>query len=538
MSQSGPEPRGEVHIAYSSSREATLTRNAELVIGVLFGVLIAQAISPVLAFIASLSVMFTVIGIALIERQRLEWALDQVTVNWDIPPQVRRGESALITLELTNAAPLDLWSVEIAVRTPEGLSLEVRRDLPAHSRGKVSGSLRCPHYASGHVWGVELRAYDSMKLVSAERHLSSIQSLEVIPAPPRLPWRSLDLGQSKSISSAPSQRVYRRRGQDGDFCELRSYQPGDGMRAIAWRPSARRGQLLTRVVERTAERRYLFALDLSSVMRTSLGPVTRVDLALDLISGWIPQLRGEQVGVIGFDHRVLFDLPIAPQARVQRSLGDLSRYASRPLDHDCAIDTPDELWARVMHYLEWSGQAISHKLSEGLLRDLYETRLTSSLLTQSSYRLDFASAYLHHFNFPHPFPSHPIDELPTHDRLRRFCQIIGVTMTSRSSRTAQELSQGLQEAMRYAQEQRATHLVFLSHTHRLSNHREMRLLTHWAREAGVLSWVQLGADDRGMPKVFHKLNAPIHYRPLYKSALQEIEPPDHDAGPWRWRSTL
>ena len=92
----------------------------------------------------------------------------------------------------------------------------------------------------------------------------------------------------------------------------------------------------------------------------------------------------------------------------------------------------------------------------------------SSLLTTNSYRLDFASAYIRQVQLPPELPDTPLDQLTTHDQLRRFCHMIGVTMTPQLPRSPQELSQGLQEVLRYAQQQRATHLVFLSHSHRLS----------------------------------------------------------------------
>ena len=162
MSYPRHDTRNLLRVVYTSTWETALTHHAELVVGVLLGILIAQAISPVLAFIASMSVMFTVVGIALIERQRIEWALDQVEVVWETPTHISRGDSALITLTFVNPSTITLWGVEIAVRTPEGLSIEVRRDLPAGSQGRISGYLHCMHYGSGHLWGVELRAYDSM----------------------------------------------------------------------------------------------------------------------------------------------------------------------------------------------------------------------------------------------------------------------------------------------------------------------------------------------------------------------------------------
>ena len=271
-------------------------------------------------------------------------------------------------------------------------------------------------------------------------------------------------------------------------------------------------------------------------MRAQVGHETRVDLALDLLLNWIPQLRGEQVGVVAFDHRLLMSLPVAPQVKTQRCLFELSNYTSKPLDYDCTIDTPDELWSRVMFFLEWSGRALSSQLSDGFLRDLHDAHLMSSLLTTNSYRLDFASAYIRQVQLPPELPDTPLDQLTTHDQLRRFCHMIGVTMTPQLPRSPQELSQGLQEVLRYAQQQRATHLVFLSHSHRLSSHKELRALSRWAREKGGVSWVQVGSQGHKMPNIFRKVTAPMNYIPLYKSDVEDREF-SVDVGPWQWSET-
>ncbi len=57
----------------------------------------------------------------------------------------------------------------------------------------------------------------------------------------------------------------RRSGQGAEFYSLREFRSGDGIRAIAWRPSARRGELLVRQTAAPAPVRLIIAIDLDPV---------------------------------------------------------------------------------------------------------------------------------------------------------------------------------------------------------------------------------------------------------------------------------
>ena len=513
-------------VNHTASQERAFSHKLDMISGLLLGVISALLLSMTLPLIMIASVSLTLIGAAIIQRRQLEWALDHMSVDWSTPYKVQRGEVVTVRLTLTNPTHVDLWGIEVAARTPSGLSFVARCDLPSFSSGELVGYLRSDHHRTIHIWGVEIRGHGRLGLSSAERHIISTQRVEVSPSPPLLSWRSLELTAVKTDRVSENSQSHRRRGPDGDFSELRLYQPGDSIRGVAWRASARRGQLLTRISEQLTERRYLFALDVSPVMRAQVGYETRVDLALDLLLGWIAHLRGEQLGVAVFDHRAMFHAPIAPQASASRYLTELAQYAAQPLDSDCVMNTPEELWTHVISYLEWSGEG-SSMLSKS--DPSFEERLFSSpLLAVDAYQLELASSYLHQQRGGEAkLLDIKLDAHSELDLLRRYCYHIGVQMTPQLPRSPERLGAGLRSVLKYAQKQRATHLIFLSHGHRASaTPSSIQELSRWARRQGALSWVDIGARSLDRPPALRGI--PMRYLPLaLHSSTQALSSSNH-----------
>ncbi|WP_235602916.1 DUF58 domain-containing protein [Piscirickettsia litoralis] len=79
----------------------------------------------------------------------------------------------------------------------------------------------------------------------------------------RLPMRLAHL--AKSPTSGPHPSIFRGRGMD--FEEVRHYQPGDDVRAIDWRVTARTGQMHTKIFREERERPFHFIVDHSQSMQ-------------------------------------------------------------------------------------------------------------------------------------------------------------------------------------------------------------------------------------------------------------------------------
>lgn len=90
----------------------------------------------------------------------------------------------------------------------------------------------------------------------------------------------------------------RYRGRGVDFLESRNYQPGDDIRNMDWRVTARTGRAHTKVFQEERERPVLVALDVSSSLffgtRTRLKSVAAGQMAAAI--AWSAVRRGDRIG--------------------------------------------------------------------------------------------------------------------------------------------------------------------------------------------------------------------------------------------------
>jgi uncharacterized protein (DUF58 family) len=142
--------------------------------------------------------------------------------------------------------------------------------------------------------------------------------------------------------SSGGARLTRLRGRGVDLAEVRLYQPGDDVRSIDWRVTARKGAAHTKVYREERERPTLIAVDQRRTMRFGsrlrLKSVAAAETAALL--AWHALDAGDRVG--GF---VLDDAGIAPvkplrsPRAVMRLLGRIAR-SNRALADDAGAPAP------------------------------------------------------------------------------------------------------------------------------------------------------------------------------------------------------
>ena len=99
------------------------------------------------------------------------------------------------------------------------------------------------------------------------------------------------------------ERLSRRRGQGLDFAEVRAYQPGDDVRAIHWRVTARSGKAHTKIFHEQREQPLLLVLDASAAMHFGTQKRFKIVQALTLATlfAWNYALDGERVALVMVD---------------------------------------------------------------------------------------------------------------------------------------------------------------------------------------------------------------------------------------------
>ncbi|TGN41269.1 DUF58 domain-containing protein [Marinobacter confluentis] len=140
--------------------------------------------------------------------------------------------------------------------------------------------------------------------------------------------RALKLPSARQVRSrqAGLQRSPRR-GRGMAFAEVRQYQPGDDIRSIDWRVTARRQSPHTKLYEEERERPVLLLCDLGpSLFFASTGAYKQVRCAqVAAILAWLALWSGDQVGGLVFDgHKLTVQRPARRKKSVLQLLDTLA----------------------------------------------------------------------------------------------------------------------------------------------------------------------------------------------------------------------
>lgn len=87
------------------------------------------------------------------------------------------------------------------------------------------------------------------------------------------------------------------------FAGLRDYLPGDDIRRISWKATARRDSPVTTEVEAERGQQAIIALDCGRLMTAPAGLLTKLDHAVNaaLLLAWVAQSQGDRVGMLTFN---------------------------------------------------------------------------------------------------------------------------------------------------------------------------------------------------------------------------------------------
>ena len=155
--------------------------------------------------------------------------------------------------------------------------------------------------------GVRVQLSDAQGFFHADTFLRSA-GVELLVLPPLVDADS-STRANKRTNVLPPPGLHRvlRPGGGGELLDLRDYQPGDPPKTIAWKPSARRDRLITKVFESEVPVRCTLLVDCSEGVR--LGPVGKTLLGqTTILAGAVAQaaLAGRDlVGLALFDDRAV-----------------------------------------------------------------------------------------------------------------------------------------------------------------------------------------------------------------------------------------
>jgi len=224
--------------------------------------------------------------------------------------------------------------------------------------------------------GVYTELQDLIRLQWAARGFSLL---------PRQPLRSVLAGRHAA----------RIRGRGLDFEELRDYRPGDDVRSIDWKVTARTRKPHTRVYSDERERRVLLVVDQRLAMffgtRVQMKSVTAAELAALL--AWHVVNAGDRVGAVVFDDALTVEIePHRSRKNVLRLLEALiERNGALGLDRGIAGDA-----ARINTVLEGVARRATHDWTVVIASDFHGAdAATQRLVKRIARHNDVIAALIH-----------------------------------------------------------------------------------------------------------------------------------------------
>lgn len=133
-------------------------------------------------------------------------------------------------------------------------------------------------------------------------------------------------------------------GEGSEFHQLRDFVPGEGLRKIDWKRSARQRRLLSKETRSEQNHNVIICLDSGYLMREEFGGLAKLDHAINagLAVSWAASIGGDRVGLYTYDSQPRHWLPPAPGrnvfAKLRQTLGGLD-YDTRESNHTLGMAT-------------------------------------------------------------------------------------------------------------------------------------------------------------------------------------------------------
>lgn len=269
-----------------------------------------------------------------------------------------RGEEIVLEAELRNRGFDDARGVHLRPVASSMLEVAVHPetlDLPAASKVRFELRIRPKRVGRWGVHGIALEVRGTPLggegLYEVPLMFANPHGIEATPRPLFALLHTARGGRARRMAEAG--RPAPLAGEGEELKELREHVPGDPFKRIAWKASARRGQLLVREMER--EERDVVWLVLDASVELWAGPEGKapLDVAVDELGGVAARhlAKGDLVGLVVFASRARTWLaPASGPQQGTRIVAALASAASMVDADRCELDEA-ELAQRVAEHL-------------------------------------------------------------------------------------------------------------------------------------------------------------------------------------------
>ncbi|TCM37809.1 DUF58 domain-containing protein [Kribbella sp. VKM Ac-2568] len=221
---------------------------------------------------------------------------------------VRLGERAVVTMLVANPSRRvkgllrDAWPPSAGVQDPPH-----KIDLPNGDRRRFVTHLIPTRRGDRHAYRVTIRSIGPLGFAGRQgshRVPWTVRALPPFNSRKHLPSR---LARLRELDGRTALLV---RGQGTEFDSLRDYVPGDDVRSIDWRATARRGNVVLRTWRPERDRQVAIVIDSGRMSAGRVGDAPRLDHAMDaaLLLAALATRAGDRVSLLACDSEVRADV--------------------------------------------------------------------------------------------------------------------------------------------------------------------------------------------------------------------------------------
>lgn len=284
----------------------------------------------------------------------------KIELSWWVPPGDQPGGALAadrpfqLHLAFRNHGSRKLRILSTQILAASALHIDERPSATVKRGQQVEVTTTIKPLAAGYqvLHGAALTFGDALGLFDIEAFFPNPIAVKVFP-------RTLALrGQPvRAVGGALHEQVgqhhVRRRGLSGELRELREHSHGDPFKFIAWKATARRGQLMVRDLENEIVTTHIAMVDIGSGMRSGAIGRTPLDWASDSVAALARAAigNGDRIGLVGFDTRTVVELAPDTGYHHYLQLVDKLLDARSIVDEDLTDVTGGELVALVARYL-------------------------------------------------------------------------------------------------------------------------------------------------------------------------------------------
>lgn len=251
------------------------------------------------AYVAAVIVIAAIIDVATAVSPR------SIGLQRDELGSCRLGESAPSALTLANPSGRRVRGQVREVWPPSANAAPraARLDLPAAARRRVTTVLTPERRGEITSSGVALLIEGPLGVAARQRHRALPVAVRVLPSFASRKFLPEKLARLRQLDGQVTANI---RGQGTEFDSLREYVVGDDVRAIDWRATARRSDVVVRTWRPERDRQLLLVIDSGRTSAARVAGYPRLDTVIDaaLLLTALAQRAGDRVAVLVHDQRL------------------------------------------------------------------------------------------------------------------------------------------------------------------------------------------------------------------------------------------